>query len=171
MVYYRPERGSIMYRINFNDTARKSITLSLFALFLLTCIFSLMIGSTFHIAEPPVSYLGINNAADTAEMRTDFLKSLGYSPDEQSEESEDILIPAEFSDVYKNYNDLQKESGCDLSLYKGAACTRYTYIDTETGRRLNLIVYKNRIIGGDSCTPSLTGDMTPLNNGQLTVDS
>ncbi len=151
-----------MYRIDFTATVRKSVTLTLFALFLLACIFSLMIGSAFHIAEPPESYLGISAAAETAGQRVAFLRTLGYSPIPESEECEEITIPAVFGDVYKRYNDLQALSGGDLSLYKSAECSRYTYTDAETARRLNLIVYKGRVIGGDECTAAIDGEMLPL---------
>lgn len=151
-----------MYRIDFTATVKKSVVLTLFALFLLGCIFSLMVGSTFHIAEPPDEYLGLPNNAETAEERCAFLTALGYEPDITGEEMQEFTIPAVFSDVYNNYNDIQKQSGGDLTLYKTADCTRYTYPDGDTGYRLNLIVYGGRIIGGDRCSPALDGDMTAL---------
>lgn len=151
-----------MYRINFTDTVKKSVTLTIFAFFLLLCIFSLMIGSTFHIADPPGTYLGISSAAGSSAERMDFLRALGYCPNEESEESEDVTIPAVFGDVYTRYNELQSLSGGDLTLYKGAHCTRYTYTDSETGKRLNLLVYNDRVIGGDVCTAALDGEMEPL---------
>ena len=151
-----------MYKIDFTATAKKSVTLTLFALFLMMCIFSLMIGSSFHIAEPQTTYLGIDNSAATSSQRLDFLRALGYAPDPSGEESEEITIPAVFGDVYSRYNELQKLSGGDLLPYRGAVCTRFTYIDTETARRLDLIVYKGRIIGGDECTAALDGEMNEL---------
>ena len=151
-----------MYTVDFTSTAKKSVTLTLFALFLLLCIFTLMIGSTFHIAEPPTSYLGADNSAETQQQRVAFLQALGYSPVPESEESDPITIPAVFGDVYTRYNELQKGVGGDLSLYKGAACTRWTYTDEPTGLRLNIIVYKDRIIGGDECTAALDGEMHAL---------
>lgn len=155
-----------MYKIDFTATVRKSVTLTIFALFLLMCIFSLMIGSSFHIAEPPQSLLGIDNSAETAQQRTDFLNKLGYSPVIESEETENITIPTVFSDVYKNYNELQKQVGADLALYKGAPCQRFTYRDGDSEYRLNIIVYKGRIIGGDRCTAALDGDMQPLGGAE-----
>ena len=153
-----------MYRIDFSESVRKNITLTVFALFLLMCIFSLIVGSTFCIADPPETYLGISSAGETPQQRTTFLRTLGYSPADDSEESEDITIPVVFGDVYDRYNELQKQSGGDLSLYKGAKCTRYTYLDNASGMHLNLIVYNGRIIGGDKCTYALDGKMEGLSN-------
>ncbi len=154
-----------MYSYDPYSTVKKNVILTLFSLFLLMCIFSLMIGSTFHTAQPEETYLGIDNSAETTEQRTAFLSALSYSPDPESEESEEIIIPAEFGDVYTRYNELQKEAGGDLSRYKGAQCVRFTYRDTETGHFLDLIVYENRIIGGDECTRELDGEMWPLAAG------
>ncbi len=151
-----------MYNVKFNDTLKKSVVLTLFTIFLLSCIFLLMVGSSFHIAEPPSEYLGVDNSADTLYARLQFLEKLGFSPDPDSEESERVTIPPVFSDVYENYNDIQKQSGGDLSLYKNAPCQRFTYIDKNSGERLNILVYKNRVIGGDRCTVALDGDMFPL---------
>ena len=155
-----------MFRINFTSSAKKSIILTLFALFLMSCIFLLMVGSTFHIISPPQTYLGLDNCGETAVQRIRFLTELGYNVSSASEESEDIKIPVEFGDVYSRYNELQKQSGTDLLDYRGAECVRYTYTEEESDLRLNLIVYEGRIIGGDSCTVALDGEMRSLGDRQ-----
>ena len=152
-----------VYNINFTASAKKSIILTVFSLFLLACISLLMIGSTFHISQPPEEYLGIDNDAHTKEQRIAFLEKIGYSPSNDYEESEQVRIPIEFGEVYNRYNELQKQSGGNLLNYRGADCIRYTYIDQDE-RRLNLLVYNDRIIGGDVCTVSLDGEMKPLLN-------
>ncbi len=151
-----------MYRSDLTESVQKNTALTVFALFMLACIFSLMIGSSFHIAEPPEEYLGISSLGSTLDQRIDFLQKLGYSPDPSSEEHEEVSIPTVFGDVYKNYNDIQKQSGGDLSQYKGAECTRYTYRDESSDMMLNLLVFDGRIIGGDKCTYALDGKMEAL---------
>ncbi|MBQ3692540.1 MAG: DUF4830 domain-containing protein [Clostridia bacterium] len=151
-----------LFKINFTSSARKSIILTLFALFLLSCIFLLMVGSTFHTASPPDTYLGVDNSGDTAAQRIHFLTQLGYTVNSSSEESENIKIPEEFGDVYNRYNELQKQSGTNLLNYRGADCVRYTYTEEGSDRRFNLIVYEGRIIGGDVCTVALDGEMSAL---------
>lgn len=153
-----------MLDINFTDTAKKSIILTVFSLFLLSCIFLLMIGSTFHTAAPPKTYLGADNSAETVSERISFLRELGYNVIPTDEEEESIRIPMEFGDVYTSYNELQKESGTDLRNYRGCECTRFTYtLQTENGeKRINLIVYRGRVIGGDISTAALNGEMTAL---------
>lgn len=151
-----------MFKINFTSSARKSIILTLFALFLLLCISMLMVGSTFHTATPPCTYLGIDNSGETAAQRIHFLTELGYTVNSSSEESEEIKIPTEFGDVYNRYNELQKQSGTNLLNYRGADCVRYTYTEENSDWRFNLIVYEGRIIGGDVCTVALDGEMKAL---------
>lgn len=151
-----------MLKLNFTSSVRKSIVLTIFAIFLMSCIFLLMIGSTFHTASPPDTYLGVDNIGETAMQRVNFLEQLGYTVASSEEESESIRIPMEFSDVYLNYNELQKLSGTDLTNYRGAECTRYTYHEQDSDFLLNLIVYEGRIIAGDVCTAALDGEMHNL---------
>ena len=63
---------------------------------------------------------------ETVTDRVTFAKSLGYSISEQYETKKEIVIPSVFSDVYENYNALQKNNGFDLSAYKGEQATVYT---------------------------------------------
>ncbi len=151
-----------LFRIDFTSSVKKSITLTFFSLFLLSCIFLLMIGSTFHTPAPPDLFLGTDNSAETTVQRISFLGRLGYAVNSSSEEQENIRIPVEFGDVYEKYNELQKQCGTDLEDYRGAECVRYTYTETDSDFRLNLIVYEGRVIGGDYCTVALDGEMYPL---------
>ncbi len=151
-----------MLTIEFTSSTKKNIVLTIFSLFLLSCIFLLMIGSSFHIASPPDIYLGLDNSGDTDVQRVRFLTQLGYTVSNSDEEREKIKIPIEFNDVYTRYNEIQLQSGTDLLNYRGAECTRYTYFEEGSDRRFNLIVYEGRIIGGDVCTVALDGEMAPL---------
>ena len=103
---------------------------------------------------------------ETATDRVTFAKSLGYSISEQYETKKEIVIPSVFSDVYENYNALQKNNGFDLSAYKGEQAEVYTYPVTNhpegDGVMMNIIVCKGRIIGGDICSAEYDGFMTGL---------
>lgn len=107
-----------------------------------------------------------NIRGETAEDRTAFAKSLGYCISGQNEAKKEIVIPSVFSDVYENYNALQKSAGFDLSAYKGEQATVYTYpVTNHPGGDsviMNIIVYKGRIIGGDICSAEFDGFMTGL---------
>lgn len=100
---------------------------------------------------------------DTNSHRLDFIKSLNISVKEECIETADISVPTVFGEVYTRYNEIQKQAGYDLLPYVGCDLKRYTYqVADEPDRRVNLLVYKKRIIGGDISDNALDGDMLPL---------
>lgn len=73
-----------------------------------------------------------------------------------------MTIPKEFDKIMKTYNEVQKQQGLDLEKYKGKDVTRYTYEITNypgaEGKVIaNLIICKNRVIGGDICSADVNG--------------
>ena len=108
-------------------------------------------------------------SASTQEERLNFIAQLGFTPQEDPESVSEVLIPEEFDEVYTAYNELQTECGFDLTPYKGCAVKKWTYILTDYPSyedkdciRLNLLVYKGKVIGGDICSVELDGFMTGL---------
>lgn len=51
------------------------------------------------------------------EDRVSFLSSFGWTVDSEPYEVVEVVIPSEFDEVYKNYNELQEEQGYDLRDY------------------------------------------------------
>ena len=103
-------------------------------------------------------YDKIKSEADVAA----FLEQFGWSVESSPMESLTIRIPAQFDKVMNAYNELQKNQGLDLSRYKDKEVTRYTYRVTNypdySGTvYANVIVYKNKVIGGDICSSDVTG--------------
>lgn len=99
----------------------------------------------------------------TNAQRVQFITSLGIKTEEECIETAEITIPSDFGAVYERYNKLQLEVGYDLRGYKGCAVTRYTYLTCETPkRRVNILVYKGRVIGGDISDTALEGSMSAL---------
>ena len=98
----------------------------------------------------------------SAEDARRFLAQFGWETDEAPLEEVKIKIPGEFDKVMNSYNDLQLNQGLDLSKYRGKEVTRYTfkvtnYPDYKGTVTANVIVYKNRVIGGDVCSSDVTG--------------
>lgn len=98
----------------------------------------------------------------TNEDRIEFLTQYGWTVAETPTEEVTLTLPTEFDKIMKTYNELQKQQGLDLSKYKGKQVTRYTYeitnYPTQSGKVLaNVIVYKNRVIGGDICSTDVNG--------------
>lgn len=97
-------------------------------------------------------------------QRAKFLLSYGWEVSTVPLEVVEVTIPKEFNEVYEKYNQLQISQGFDLAQYKGKAVTRYTYSvinypDGIENVRANVLVYKNRVIGGDICTLDIRGFM------------
>ena len=104
---------------------------------------------------------GTSNSAN--QSRRAFLTSFGWKVSQEPIEIKQVLIPGEFDRVYTTYNEVQKHQGYDLLKYKGLAVTRYTYevLNYNTTVKgpihANLLIYKNKIIGGDICSLDLYG--------------
>lgn len=91
------------------------------------------------------------------------VREMGY--DDVSEKPYEVVeftIPETFNAVYERYNNLLKESGYDLSPYKGKKCKRYTYLIPSENARANIIVYDGKIIGGDISGITIDGIMLPI---------
>lgn len=103
----------------------------------------------------------------TEEQRQEFLSSLGWEVSEKYTSCKVITIPSEFSDVYENYNDLQKQQGFDLADYQGEKVeiyqySVYNYPEKEDNMVCNLIVHEGKLIGGDVSCIELDGFMQGL---------
>lgn len=111
----------------------------------------------------------------TNEKRLNYIRSLGWTADPEPLEVVELTIPCTFNAVYRNYNALQKKQGFDLSAFRGARVKRWTYKITnfpgqEDGVRVNLLLYGDRLIGGDVSTVALNGFMQGLSRSDA-VDS
>jgi hypothetical protein len=95
-------------------------------------------------------YTGIKTNAD----RIEFISRFGYAVNPENYETETVKIPEEFDAAYAEYNEIQRAQGLNLKNYRGKTVTRYSYyVSNYEGYNgkviITLLVYKNRIIGGD----------------------
>ena len=98
----------------------------------------------------------------TNEDRVNFLSQFGWQVNSEPVETAEIVIPEEFDKIFTGYNEIQKRQGLDLSKYKKKSVMRYTYevnnYQGEDGKvYANVIVYRNRVIGGDICSADVNG--------------
>ncbi|MBO5322285.1 MAG: DUF4830 domain-containing protein [Clostridia bacterium] len=98
----------------------------------------------------------------THAKRMVYISGLGLDVDEESCTSKETQIPEKFSDVYLNYNKLQKKGGFDLSEFKGDGVTVYSYPVKNSDKILTLIVCDGQIIGGDVAETKIGGKMTEI---------
>ncbi len=125
------------------------------------------------IMLPPTSGIAAGSMLDSNEKinyekvrdedaRKSFLAQFGWDTKEGCVEEVEIRIPEDFDKVMNAYNEVQRSQGLDLSKYKGKTVNRYTYYienypDYDGTVLANIVVYKNRVIGGDICSSDAAG--------------
>ena len=138
-----------------------SVTLAaLVAIIAFVPVYAEGVGSVNTSAEGSISYSydKVKSASDAV----NFLAQFGWTVDGGNPESRQVTIPAEFDKVFAAYNEIQKEQGLDLSKYRKKELTRYTFEVTnyegyEGKVYANVLVYRNRVVGGDICSADVSG--------------
>ena len=110
----------------------------------------------------------------TNEGRVEFLKGFGWEVVTSPVESGQVRIPQEQSPIFARYNELQKSQGYDLDQYAGQAVMRYVYkVENYPGATApvyaTLLVYKDKIVGGDVTDTSAKGKVLPLQRQDIPV--
>ena len=100
----------------------------------------------------------------TNDGRVQFLKSFGWEVASSPVESNQVRIPEETSPVYERYNALQKSQGFDLTPYAGKNVMRFVYKitnypDATEPVYATVLIYKNRVIGGDITDTAASGNI------------
>jgi hypothetical protein len=98
----------------------------------------------------------------TEEDRIAFIGKFGYTVAKEQPECCSFTMPEEFDRVLAGYNEIQKQQGLDLSRYCKKTVTRYTYTVTnyegyEGKVYVNLLMYRDRVIGCDVCSADPAG--------------
>ena len=98
----------------------------------------------------------------TNEDRVKFLSQFGWQVNQDPIETSEVTIPSSFDRVFASYNEIQKQQGLDLTKYKNKEVMRYTYEITnyqgyEGTVYVTVIVYRNKVIGGDVCSADVKG--------------
>ncbi len=113
-------------------------------------------------AETGVSVTYRYDKVKSADAAAEFLAQFGWVVDAGSVETAEVTIPAEFDKIFAGYNEMQKAQGLDLSKYKSKAVTRYTFTVTNYDGYdgtvyANVLVRRDRVIGGDICSADVSG--------------
>lgn len=98
----------------------------------------------------------------TNEDRIAYLESYGWQVRPEPVSVEELLIPETFDETYEEYLALQQSQGFDLTELCGKRVKRCTYEITnyptgETGVQISLLIYKNKVVGGEVLSPQLNG--------------
>ena len=112
---------------------------------------------------------GAINLSDikTEDDRVGFIEQFGLKVKGASTESKSFVIPDNFDRVLAGYNEIQKKQGLDISKYSKKKVTRYTYEiesyeDYDGEVLVNLLIYRNRVIGCDVSSADANGFVKEL---------
>ena len=151
---------------------RRKLALGALAIVALCCCALLVNVNTLrssHMVETTaaVSPKGVK----TNEDRLAYLSGYGWQVGETPLSTQELLIPGEFDESYTEYLALQIEQGFDLEKYTGKRVKRYTYEITnyptgESGVQVNLLIYRNTVIGGEVLSAELDGFLHGLSMPQ-----
>ena len=113
-------------------------------------------------------------APGSNDARVKFLTDFGWDVTTSPTESGRVKIPQETTEVFDRYNALQKSQGYDLSQYAGKTVMRYVYkINNYPGAKepvyATVLMYKNKVIGGDITDTAAGGHIRPFKMPETTA--
>ena len=152
-----------MFIYSFKASTLKFIAVVVISIGILITLISVIPtggGSVYAATDSKINYKNIKTNDD----RINFLKQFGWSVNAEPLEMVEVVIPKEFDAVYQKYNDVQKAQSLNLEKYKNKAVKRYTYQVLDypgySGTvYANLLIYNDRVVGGDICSAEINGFM------------
>lgn len=108
----------------------------------------------------------INSTVEGTSGILEFISGFGWEVTSEPDDVREVMIPVEFDDVYKNYNEIQRAQGYNLEKYAGErvkkwsfTITNYPGYEEQDFIKINVLVFEGRVIGGDVCSVKLDGFM------------
>lgn len=141
---------------------KRKLTLGVgLAALLCCCAIALNFGQAMG-REASASALPSPKGVKSNQDRVDYLSAYGWQVSEDPIATQELLIPEDMDESYREYLTLQNGQGFDLQKYAGKRVKRYTYEvfnypTGEAGVQANLLIYKNTVIGGEVLSPQLDG--------------
>ena len=145
-----------VWKIKLSPRWRIAVCVAMLAIFTALCVVSAMGAMTDN--EETASGASVKNEQAAA----DYLRAVGEE-DAAQLSCERITIPEQFDEVYEEYNGMQRQSGFDLSEYKGKDALRFTFALTRHDMPYAvLLVRDGAVIGGHFTNGEYGGDYLPL---------
>ena len=133
----------------------------------LTALIALIAFVPNYVTNDEYTAVGVNATYNyekikSNEDRINFAKQFGWDVDPQALNEQEVQIPKEFDKIFSAYNEIQRRQGLDLSSFKKKSVMRYTYAiknypDYDGEVYINILVYRNTVIGGDICSADVNG--------------
>lgn len=128
----------------------------------------LVLAFLIFLVKCAVDDAAVSQNAATPEAVREFLQGYGWEVAEEPATVKTVVIPAKFSDVYEQYNALQKKQGYDLAKYRTETATSYSFLVlnylSEGEVYANVLVIGGRVVGGDLCSYAMDGFMVGLDS-------
>ena len=107
------------------------------------------------------------NTFKTSDEIVEWLTSLGWEVDSEPFYEKEVKIPRQSDELYDQYIINQRKNGYKLYKYKGKTVKQYKYnvLNYDSGKTeayINLLLYKDKVIAADICSPMRNGFMKPL---------
>ena len=123
---------------------------------------------------PSTTTTAVTSVPSGNDGRIQFLKDFGWEVTTSPSQSGTVRIPEETTEVFDRYNNLQKSQGYDLSSYAGKNVMRYVYeVSNYPGSTqpvyATLLVYKDKIIGGDVTDTAANGQIRGFRKSEQTT--
>lgn len=123
---------------------------------------------------PSTTTTAVTSVPSGNDGRVQFLKDFGWEVTTSPAQSGSVRIPEETTEVFDRYNNLQKSQGYDLSSYAGKNVMRYVYeVSNYPGSTqpvyATLLVYKDKVIGGDVTDTAANGQIRGFKKPEQTT--
>ncbi len=97
----------------------------------------------------------------------EWINSFGWEVESEPFYNTTVTIPKKEDEIYTQYIINQRQNGYRLDKYKGKKVNQYkfkvlNYNEGKTEAYINILMYKDKIIASDICSPLKDGFMRPL---------
>lgn len=145
-----------VWKIKLSPRWRIAVCVAMLAIFTALCVVSAM--GTMTDKEETASGASVKNEQAAA----DYLRAVGEE-DAAQLSCERITIPEQFDEVYEEYNGMQRQSGFELSEYKGKDALRFTFALTRHDASYAVLLVRDcAVIGGHYSNGEYGGEYLPL---------
>ena len=154
-------RGDFMLTASFKTTRTKIIgTLCI----ILAVIIALIL--FFGAKDAGEAVESVSRHVKDNDERISYLAAKGFEAASEPSAVEEVLLPEEMDEILSEYNEIQLESGFDLSPYLGKKVKKYVYpIDSEEETFATLYIYEEKIIAADIASHT-EGWQRPIDGGE-----
>ena len=132
---------------------RRGSVLAFAVLLVAAVVGTVVLTSQQPVALPAWSLFNKGIPGGEENQRIEVLRKYGWEAEVPPISEEEIVIPAEWDEVYSGYASLQQAQGFNLDKLRGKTVTEYTYHITNYPEKdevaAHILVYKDRIIGAD----------------------